>query len=468
LLSRTNTPFFTTPIRSNCGHDEPMSRAHSYPPDLAEYVEEHWPAGRPLAVSRAVLCEALAVSFQASLTSEESRPTRFRLLLTPTTQLPEGGAPNEGVLRLRFNRSRPLTADELRRLSPSAPFETALICAYTEAPAEARTEGWAEEARAGARPEARLEEAKLRIWGLAHSGPAWLAPTWGGRSLVPNWTYDPIIHATGPGHLAVRCAGKLVGALERGLLVSAMIDVFDSEWLSTLFARERELIRAEHAAVQARTLSPTLADHSLVGRVGQHMLRRVIQLVRGAGHGGMILVVDASAENGSSSITGLRLKYRFNADEPSRRYHALLLQILERLAAATSKASVGWSDFAQDDSQSLEKLEQAIFELSRVIANLAAIDGAVVLDRQFELLGFGAEVSPELPVPSRVLRALDTEARDCEPDDIENVGTRHRAAYRFVHDHPAGLAIVVSHDGGVSFVANRQGEVVFWEQFVGP
>src|SRR5262249_32098815 len=153
--------------------------------------------------------------------------------------------------------SRPLFADELRRLAPSAPFETALI---------------------GAEP----QEGKLRIWGLAHSGPAWLAPTWGGRSLVPNWTYDPIIHVTAPGRLAVRCAGKLVGALKQGALADAAIDVFDSEWYSALFARELAEIQTEHAALQAKTSSPTLADPSLVGRVGQHMLRRAIQLVRGA------------------------------------------------------------------------------------------------------------------------------------------------------------------------------------------
>ena len=106
--------------------------------------------------------------------------------------------------------------------------------------------------------------------------------------------------------------------------------------------------------------------------------------------------------------------------------------------------------------------------MSRVVANLAAIDGAVVLDKRFGLLGFGAEVSAELPAPRAVWRALDDEGREREPDDIENVGTRHRAAYRFVHDHPDGVAIVISHDGGVSFVANRDGEVVFWQQSVSP
>jgi hypothetical protein len=420
-----------------------MSRANSYPPDLARYVAEHWPPGRALPLPQELLAEALAVAFQASLTSEEARPTRFRLLLTPVEELPEGGVPNQGVLRLRFDRSRPLTADELRRLAPSTPFETALI---------------------GAHP----EEGKLRIWGVAHSGPAWLAPTSGGRSPVPNWTYDPIIHVTGPGQLAVRCAGKLVGALERSALVDARMDVFDSEWLPALFAHEREQIRAEHAARQARAPSPTLVEHSLVGRVGQHMLRRSIQLVRGARHGGMILAVDAAPGAAAGGLEGLRLKYRFGQDEPPRRYQTLLFEILERVAAATSKATVGWSDFALDASPDLERLEQAVFELSRLIANLAAIDGAVVLDKRLGLLGFGAEVSAELPAPARVWRALDAEGRSRELDDIENVGTRHRAAYRFVRAHARGLAIVISHDGGVSFVANRDQEVVFWQQSVSP
>jgi hypothetical protein len=413
---------------------------HAYPPDLAAYVETHWPPGRTLSLSRELLTEALSVAFQASLTTEEARPTRFRLLLMRADRLPEAGIANQGVLRLMFDRTRPLIADELRRLSPAVPFESALI---------------------GAHP----VDGELRIWGIAHSGPAWLAPTWGGRSVVPTWTDDPIVHITGPGQLAVRCAGKLVGAIRRGTLVDAMMDVFDSDWLPAMFAREREEVRAEHAALQARTSSPTFADHSLIGRIGQHMLRRVIQLVRGSGNGGMILFIDDEAGAGSS---GLRLKFHFNQDEPAQRYRTLLFKILERVAAATSKESVGWSDFALDASPGLERLEQSVFELSRLIANLAAIDGAVVVDKRFALVGFGAEVSSELSAPSRVWRALDTEGEQREVDDIENVGTRHRAAYRFVHDHPQGLAIVISHDGGVSFVANRDGEVVFWEQSVSP
>jgi hypothetical protein len=419
-----------------------MPRSHAYPPDLARYVVANWPTDAKLALPPALLEEALAVAFQASLTFEETRPTRFRLLLTPPARLPEAGAPKAGVLRLCFDTPRPYNVDELRRLAPAVPFESALIGADAE-------------------------QGKLRIWGVAHSGPAWLAPTWGGRSVVPNWSYDPIIHVTAPGHMAVRCAGQLVGALERGLVVDATLDVFDSAWLPAMFAREREDIRAAHAASQASAASPTAVEHSLVGKVGQQMLRRAIQLVRGARHGGLILVVNGEGDD-RPRLDGLRLKYALSQDEPSHRYRTLLLGILRAVADTTAKASVGWADFATNEDPHFARLEQEVFELSRVLANLTAIDGALVLDKRFGLLGFAAEVSAELPTPERVFRALDAEGRELQPEAVENVGTRHRAAYRFVNDHPDGLAVVVSQDGGVSFVANRAGKVVFWEQSVSP
>jgi hypothetical protein len=264
----------------------------------------------------------------------------------------------------------------------------------------------------------------------------------------------------------VRSAGKLIAAIERGVVVDAAIDVFDSTWLPALFAAERESIRAEHDAQQLESPVPTSVEQSLVGKISQHMVRRAIQLVRGARHGGLLLVADTGPD--ATPPAGLRLKYRVLPDEPSHRYRTVLLQILDTLAADTTSPSVGWADFAASPEPRLEKLEQEVFELSRAIANLSAIDGAVVLDKRFALLGFGAEVSAELPTPDHILRAMDTEGEIRVPEDIENVGTRHRAAYRFVNDHPEGLAIVVSQDGGVSFVAKRNGEVVVWEQSVSP
>jgi hypothetical protein len=335
---------------------------------------------------------------------------------------------------LRFDRTRPFSADELRRLSPSVPFENALICAH-------------------------LDDGALRIWGVAHSGPAWLAPTWGGRNTTLIWTRDPIVHVTGAGQLAVRSAGNLLGALERGMLVDTTMDVFASEWLPQYFEREREDVLREHRS------STTSIEPTLVRLISQHMIRRAIQLIRATRHGGMLLTVDADVPTWSRT---LRLKYTFDRGEPTQRYRALLRALLDRLASDATSESVGWLDFVAHVSPELEKNEQAIFEISRLIAGLASIDGAVVLSKRFDLIGFGAEVSAELPSPTEVWRAIDVEGNTRVAESIESVGTRHRAAYRFVRDHAAGLAVVVSNDGAVRFVANRGGEVYFWEQSVSP
>src|SRR5579884_3567614 len=89
-----------------------MLPKHRYPPDLAEHVRKRWPEQRPLRLPFPQLCEALSVAYHASLTFEEARPTRFRLLLTPPGELPERGVPNQGVLRLALDQTRALTAEE--------------------------------------------------------------------------------------------------------------------------------------------------------------------------------------------------------------------------------------------------------------------------------------------------------------------------------------------------------------------
>jgi sensor domain DACNV-containing protein len=419
-----------------------MSNRQAYPSELAAYTLEQWPRDVELGLSREQLADILSVCFLASLTTDEGRPVRFRLLLVHPDTLPAEGEPNHGVLRLRFDRSRTFDADELRRLSPAVPFETALIGAH-------------------------LEGGELRIWGIAHSGASWLAPSWGGRDSGVIWTSAPIIHVTGPGRVAVRSSGRLVAGLERGSLVSSAMDVFESRWLPRLFEEARRDLLHEHR--DGSGAESGVIDKSLIQTLAQHMLRRVTRLVRGAGHGGMILVADvAEAERYRSGIGAVRLKYGFRDEEPRGRYNTLVHRLMASLGAASTAGSIGWADFRDSDDPVLSEIEESVFEISRLIASLAATDGAVLLNKRFDLIGFGAEVSAELPAPSRVWRATDIEADHRECDLAESVGTRHRAAYRFVQHHPQGIAAVISADGAVRFVASLGHGVTYWEQSMSP
>jgi len=205
----------------------------------------------------------------------------------------------------------------------------------------------------------------------------------------------------------------------------------------------------------------------LVRAISQHMVRRAIFLIRQAGHGGLILFAEPDLlDLCTKTATGpLKLKYAFRDNEARARYRTLLQRLFHALAAHGDGA-VDLQRFLETETQDVVGVEQSIFELSRLVSGLAAVDGAVVLNKRFELIGFGAEVSGELPYPDTVQQALDVEGERRSPEPANSVGTRHRAAYRFVTAHPTGLAIVISLDGIVRFVANIEGKIVFWDQFL--
>jgi hypothetical protein len=167
----------------------------------------------------------------------------------------------------------------------------------------------------------------------------------------------------------------------------------------------------------------------------------------------------------SSAKGPLKLKYTFRDNEARFRYRTLLQRLFDALAKH-GDGSVDLQRFLAAETPDVIGVEQSIFELSRLVSGLAAVDGAVVLNKRFELIGFGAEVSGELPYPDTVQQALDVEGERRSPEAANSVGTRHRAAYRFVTAHPAGLAVVISLDGMVRFVANVDGTIVFWDQFL--
>jgi DNA integrity scanning protein DisA with diadenylate cyclase activity len=113
---------------------------------------------------------------------------------------------------------------------------------------------------------------------------------------------------------------------------------------------------------------------------------------------------------------------------------------LQRFLAAETKDVIG--------------VENSIFELSRLVSGLAAVDGAVVMNKRFELIGFGAEVSGELPYPDIVEQALDVEGERRSAEPANAVGTRHRAAVGISEETDA-LALIISEETGAISVADR-------------
>jgi DNA integrity scanning protein DisA with diadenylate cyclase activity len=104
-----------------------------------------------------------------------------------------------------------------------------------------------------------------------------------------------------------------------------------------------------------------------------------------------------------------------------------------------------------------------MYEYALFVANLSAIDGAVVLTEGPELIGYGAVIQGALDTGTQVARALDPEAETIELESIEAVGTRHRSAYHLCSRVRDVLATVVSQDGNVRIVTWKKGMVTYWE-----
>jgi hypothetical protein len=138
-----------------------------------------------------------------------------------------------------------------------------------------------------------------------------------------------------------------------------------------------------------------------------------------------------------------------------------------RVADRPEDTLPGWPEYRLSDEPEIAALDEAMFEVSHLIAGLAAVDGAVVLTQAFEILGFGAEIAGRRADVPEVARARDIEGVERTFESVERVGTRHRSAYRFCAGERDALAVVVSQDGDVRFVRWQRDAVMYWPYLVG-
>jgi hypothetical protein len=258
----------------------------------------------------------------------------------------------------------------------------------------------------------------------------------------------------------VACGSVDVAELHGGHLSDFALDVFQSKWLPAAFEEARESLVAEHLASSGAVLGRTVAS-ALAGHLGRQMIKRVVATIRASHHGGTVVV----GPDHCAAERFLQTKYAFRDSPSRRRYRALLLDILGSIAAraASDGVPVDTAGYLHDGDGRSAELDEGLFETSHLIAALAQVDGAVVLTKRFEILGFGAEIAGSLPRIHDVRRAGDLEASRFSTEVVDEVGTRHRSAYRLCAAVPGALAIVISQDGGARFVTQHGGYVTYWD-----
>jgi hypothetical protein len=432
---------------------------HSYAGEFAEYVHTLWAERRFCRQQSGIDCRhadalpglnvlehILSVCFQASLLREEERPVRFRLILREPGHFPAADGPPHGFHRLVFSEPRPFTEHELQRLAPAADFYRSLV---------------------GVRYD---PERGVQIWGLVHSGPRWVQNIYGGRLTAPPLPLSLVVCVTDPGRITVGKGSVTIATLHGGVLASPREEVFGSHWLGERFATVRDELWGLHLAARAEAGKPWAElDREMVRIIPQQAVRRMISSIRNARHGGIIIFLPTDLD---ALVAGenpyLDMKYHFTREEPRQRFRTLMVRLMNTLAEAYGDAppgtTVGWDEYVASRDERLHLLDEALFEVAHLFAGLAAVDGAVVLSKRFELLGFGAEISSRLEGVATVARALDAEGNRTEPEPAGVVGTRHRSVYRLCNAVREAVAIVVSQDRSVRFVAWKGGAVTSWSQ----
>ena len=428
----------------------------AYPDAIAAFILERWQRvtaatsqvpgpWRDQPPSRAVLEKLIITCYQASLLREESRPVTFRLILAEPDLFPCDQGPPDGLHCLRFDRTRPFNPLEARRLSPAAGFYRSLVGVCLDEKHET-----------------------FRMWGILHSGMRWLQNAHGGRGRPQTLPPALVMSVTGPGQLTVGFGSEVIVRAQGGQIQGPTASVYDSTWLPRAFEPVRlELCQLHEKARDAQGANWAPIDPMLIRIISQHAIKRLISALRGAPHGATILFLPTGMATETGEVDRyIDIKYRFDHGEPRNRFRSLVTRIMNRVGELNTgrAAPVGWPEYALSNDEQLATFDEAIFEMAYLVAGCAEVDGAVVLTKSFEVLGFGGEISGELPGVVAVRRALDSEGTQAEEEFTESVGTRHRSAYRLCLAVPETIAIVISQDGGVRFVTTREGAVTYWDQ----
>lgn len=161
-----------------------------------------------------------------------------------------------------------------------------------------------------------------------------------------------------------------------------------------------------------------------------HSLNTLVQLsasMRAHAHGGILLVVPSGNDRWRDSIA-----------------QPILYSVTPSFSALSSLVR---QEVAEEDRR---QWESALRRAVDTIGGMSAVDGATVINDQFDLLAFGAKIRRKEgcpPVDKWVITEPVVGNLPIVVQPTEHGGTRHLSAAQFVYDQREALALVASQDG---------------------
>jgi hypothetical protein len=236
----------------------------------------------------------------------------------------------------------------------------------------------------------------LRVWGIA-------------RQLPPQCL---VIEIVIPGLLVV----KLSPSLDGGKFIN--VAVLQGDQIKLV---DHSAEAAPRHPVLDRLLRQETTDS---GSEGNILLRLAIS-TRSHGRGGLVMVLPNGFDKWKKSVVH-PLSYEMSP----------AFDGLASLMRNPRRADRGWED--------------ALTRVIDGVAGLTAVDGAMMITSDYEVLAFGAKIARQtgaMPVSELVVTesVINSDRTVAEPAQLG--GTRHLAAAQFVHDQREAIAMVASQDG---------------------
>lgn len=418
---------------------------YAFPAELTDQVMERWrtfvsrhDSPAPPLPPAPVLRRLLETAFFASFVREEGRDLRFVLCCATGLDVRRDGVA-EHVPVMPLAMPRPLTIESIRALAPAVNASNAALLVRFDA-----DDG-------SVSPE---------IAGILHVG-ADLARARHGRSFYHRPApYALLIDVRDAGELHVYRGGIKLAAMRAGQLHDQI--AFSSLELlpiSDILARGEQALRPR-VTPPAHELARDTSDFEWTALLNTILC--IVNGVRELNHGGTLLIVAPGAEPSLPIRPKFRLDER--ADLLSERFvdflntrHAL---VGERLSHGAGRAARGTAMAAWETAAFAAEDELA--DAADVVAGLSAVDGAVVLRSDLQVLSFGAEIVLDAARPITAYETTGGVRRGTEwpTADSESFGMRHRSAIRCVAVAENTAAFIVSQDGTVTFCWKQGGRLL--------
>lgn len=386
------------------------------------------PAARP---PLSVLVEILNTCFFASLKQEEGRPTRFTLVLCGSAKLGNPAFRYSDYTKLfnvmRFASPRAFSKGELIRLAPACePKKTLLLASHTE------------------------QKAGLCLWGIVDVGND---PS---GSHVGLTELQVCVFA--PGELKVTLHGRTLCNYKNGHIQFPERSLVNSGFLYQFFKPTSLTLAREVMAATGQKPDSQIHKRDFRAMSYVFALQTIAERVHELKHGGCILIVP---EKRKPLHIGIKYQCADNTIWTCLKGKLILHDQYYGMNSATPRQPE--TATASSLQSQMQDVENGLRDAIEAMARLTAVDGAVIVNRKLELIGFGAVAKLGQTAPYQVFRCEDRKATKRKQVAIENYGTRHRSAFEFCFRNRPSVAIVVSQDGGIKIVTRVGKHIYFWE-----